>query len=154
MNKTLVFTLILLGVAWSTSAQPATIAAQGYARETPPGPPMSAAFVSLHNTGRSEQVLTGIELPGLEGASADLHSTISEGGVNRMRPLQKVVIAAGAHLEMVPGGLHLMINGLRLQAGDQLPLRLLFSDGSSVDILLPIVGLSDDSENHHHHQHG
>ncbi|AWF79773.1 hypothetical protein BTJ40_02430 [Microbulbifer sp. A4B17] len=151
MKKVLAFAFLIAVLVLSKEAYSIGIMAEGYARETPPGPSMSAAFVSLRNTGDSSQVLTGVELPGAEDASADLHTTVSENGINRMRPLDQVTIAAGASVEMAPGGLHLMIKGLRLQAGEQLSLRLLFADGSSVDILVPIVRIRDEGEHHHHH---
>ncbi|WP_444959262.1 copper chaperone PCu(A)C [Microbulbifer sp. ZKSA002] len=153
MKKVLAFAFLITALLVSKGAYSIGITAEGYARETPPGPSMSAAFVSLHNTGDSSQVLTGVELPGVEQASADLHTTISENGINRMRPLDQLTIAARASVDMAPGGVHLMIKGLRLQAGEELPLRLLFADGSSVDILVPIVRMSDEGEHHHHH-HG
>ncbi|WP_445363110.1 copper chaperone PCu(A)C [Microbulbifer sp. ANSA003] len=153
MKKVLAFAFLITALLVSKGAYSIGITAEGYARETPPGPSMSAAFVSLHNTSDSSQVLTGVELPGVEQASADLHTTISENGINRMRPLDQLTIAAGASVDMAPGGVHLMIKGLRLQAGEELPLRLLFADGSSVDILVPIVRMSDEGEHHHHH-HG
>ncbi|WP_444929529.1 copper chaperone PCu(A)C [Microbulbifer sp. SSSA002] len=151
MKKVLALAFLIAALAVSKNAYSMGIKAEGYVRETPPGAPMSAAFVSLHNTGEGSRVLTGVALPGIEQASADLHTTVAERGVNRMRPLAQLTIAAGASVEMAPGGVHLMIKGLRLQAGEQLPLRLLFADGSRVDILVPVIRVSDESEHRHHH---
>jgi copper(I)-binding protein len=49
-----------------------------------------------------------------------------EGGVMRMRPLERVELPAGKTVKLAPGGMHLMLEELRqpLKAGDRLPLVL------------------------------
>ncbi|MFA0810924.1 copper chaperone PCu(A)C [Microbulbifer epialgicus] len=126
---------------------------EGYARETPPGAPMSAVYLSLHNLGEQKRLLAAVELPGNQEAEADLHTTEYREGISRMRPLKQVAIAAGERLQMAPGGVHLMIRGLRLRAGDSLPLRLVFTDGFSLEIQVPVVGRDKTGKDHHHH-HG
>ncbi|WP_444923542.1 copper chaperone PCu(A)C [Microbulbifer sp. DLAB2-AF] len=146
LSSSLLYTLGALALTQS-------LMIEGYARETPPGAPMSAAYLSLHNTGKQPLQLTAVELPGGVEGAVNLHTTERERGVNRMRPLEKLSIAAGEKLQMMPGGIHLMIHGVRLQAGDTLPLRLLFDDGSSLEVVVPIMG-RDGLEKDHHHHHG
>jgi len=142
----------LLFIAKAHAVDP-HIEVDGYARATPPGAPMSAAYLSLHNTGARDLLLEAVELPGSQGGGADLHTTERSEGVSRMRPLKQVAIAAGQQLQMAPGGIHLMIHGLRLRAGELLPLRLVFNDGSSLEVQVPVVGQGTAEKDHHHH-HG
>ncbi|WP_323845638.1 copper chaperone PCu(A)C [Microbulbifer magnicolonia] len=127
---------------------------EGYARETLPGGAVSAAYLSLRNTGDSELRLQRVELPGREDAAADLHATVSEGGINRMRPLAELAIPGGQEVVMAPGGVHLMLHGVQLRAGEQLPLRLRFASGLVLDVAVPVVPLKAVSEDQHHHHHG
>ncbi|WHI50829.1 copper chaperone PCu(A)C [Microbulbifer sp. MLAF003] len=76
---------------------------EGYARETPPGAPMSAAYLSLHNTGEHLLLLKAVELRGKQDIGVDLHTTESSDGISRMRPLEQLAIAAGQKLQMAPG---------------------------------------------------
>ncbi|GAB2892856.1 copper chaperone PCu(A)C [Microbulbifer echini] len=156
MNKKTIRTGIFAGVLLLTLnafalTQPLSVT--GYARETPPGAPMSAAYLSLHNTGEQLLQLTAVELPGIDGGSVNLHTTGLEDGISRMRPLDKLVIAPGEQLQMTPGGVHLMIHGVRLHAGVSLPLRLLFSDGTSLQVQVPVMGLKAvEKDRHRHHR--
>ncbi|QFT53378.1 copper chaperone PCu(A)C [Microbulbifer sp. THAF38] len=157
MRKTVFFAwgLLISSLFYTVGVSALTnpLLVEGYARETPPGAPMSAAYLSLHNTGEHLLQLTAVELSGDTKGSANLHTTERAQGVSRMRPLEKLAIAAGEKLQMVPGGVHLMIHGVRLRAGESLPLRLLFADGSSLEVLVPIMGREALEKDHHRH-HG
>lgn len=122
----------------------------GFARETLPGMAMSAAYLSVRNSGGEAMRLTGVELPGLEDATADLHTTVNEDGVSRMRALPELAIPAGAAIVMAPGGVHLMLHGVRLRAGEQLPLRVHFADGRVVELSIPVRQLKAAAGHHHH----
>ena len=59
----------------------------------------------------------------------ELHAVIiNEEGIMRMRPMKEVNIAPNSPIQMIPGGLHLMIIGLAssLEDGDTIPLTLTF----------------------------
>lgn len=153
----LLATLLLAAVAGAEERQEegkkTSLQVEGYARETPPGVKMSAAYLTLHNHGTSVRRLLAVELPGQGQASADLHTTVEEDGISRMRPLELLEVPAGGHLRMAPGGVHLMLHGVRLRAGDQLPLRLRFADGQVIEISVPVRKLRATADPHRHH-HG
>ncbi|WP_346838745.1 copper chaperone PCu(A)C [Microbulbifer sp. SAOS-129_SWC] len=135
--------VLLVGLAWlGCAAAQATTAldVSGYARETPPGATMSAAYLSLRNSGKAPRRLVAVTLPDRDGAAAALHTTVVDDGINRMRPLAQLAIPAGATVAMAPGGVHLMLRGVRLQAGEQLSLRLHFANGSERNIRVPVRG--------------
>ena len=135
--------------------------AAGYAREMPPGAPMGAAYLRLRNLTGNEQMLEKIELPAHPAARVELHTTLQQDGVSRMRALKNLSLPGSGTLEMRPGATHLMVHGVRLKAGDRLAVKLVFADGSSHQLALPVLGLNDElptgmggaakDENHHHH---
>jgi copper(I)-binding protein len=53
-----------------------------------------------------------------------------EGGMMRMRAVDKLALPAGKAVELAPGGYHVMLMDLAkpLQEGDTVPLRLTFED--------------------------
>ena len=61
----------------------------------------------------------------------ELHAVIiNEEGVMRMRPRKEINITPDSPIQMIPGGLHLMIMGLAspLKDGDTIPLTLTFQN--------------------------
>lgn len=142
--------LLLAAGAAAAGEQKATLEIGGYARETPPGVAMSAAYLTLHNRGTAARRLRAVELPGRAQASAELHTTVEESGVSRMRPLEQLEVPAGGSLRMAPGGVHLMLHGVQLRAGDRLPLRLRFADGQVIEISVLVRKLRATADPHHH----
>ena len=122
----------------------------GYAREMPPGAVMGAAYLTLINSSPRERRLLKVELPANEQASAALHTSEEVNGVSRMRPLTEITLAQHGRLEMRPGATHLMLHGVRLQDGDQLALRLVFADGETVELQIPVYSAVIAEHQHHH----
>jgi len=58
----------------------------------------------------------------------------------RMRRLERIEIPAGETLSLEPGGLHLMLIGLKedLQPGGQVDLTLTFDDGAQTQVQAPV----------------
>jgi copper(I)-binding protein len=69
-----------------------------------------------------------------------LHETTLVQGISRMREVERLPIAAGATVELKPGGLHLMLMQpeVSLKEGAALPLRLSLEDGRKVDGALQV----------------
>jgi copper(I)-binding protein len=102
--------LLLLGLGTVATAAPRTacmpVVTQAWVRMTP-AMPMGAGFFSLRNPCRSDIVLAGAASPRFGDVS--MHETRVEGGVSRMRPLDRVVLRPGERVEFAPGGRHLML---------------------------------------------
>jgi copper(I)-binding protein len=119
-------TLRLLLLAAILSALPAAAqsvkVANAWARATVPGQNTGAAYFEI--TSSVDAVLTAAGSPA--AARTVLHTMSMEGGVMRMRPLERVELPAGKTVKLAPGGMHLMLEELRqpLKAGDRLPLVL------------------------------
>ena len=100
--------------------------------------PQAAAYVSLKNSGRTEDTLLAVGSPISD--TVTLHESSREGGIVRMVQLNQLVMPAGMVVEMAPGDLHLMLLHLRvaMQSGKKLPLRLWFARAGLLEIEVPI----------------
>ena len=86
----------------------------------PPGAPMAAGYFALKNPGREALQLVGVRSASFE--SVEMHETVEENGVSRMRALARVEVPAGGQVAFEPGGKHLMLMGPKL--GDTPPAEL------------------------------
>lgn len=124
--------------------RPASIQVEdAWARQAPMMPPMGqmgastgngAIYVTLRNEGSGADALLGATSTAAE--DVELHETIRDGDVMRMRPVAKLEIPAGAALEMKPGGIHIMLINLRrgLRPGDRVPVTLTFEHAAPVSL--------------------
>jgi len=97
-----------------------------WARTTPPGVQMGAVYFRLHNaTSKSDRLL---KLRTSVAAAAEVHRTEIVEGMARMREVSVLHVAPGEKLEFAPGGLHVMLMGLKgpLKEGQTFPLELVF----------------------------
>jgi len=118
-----------------------------WARQAPMMPPMGhmhtasgtgAVYVTLRNGGSDPDALLGATSDAAE--QVELHETLREGDVMRMRPVANLEIPAGAALEMKPGGFHIMLIDLRreLRPGDRVPVTLTFEHAAPVSLEVPV----------------
>jgi len=112
-----------------------------YARATAPGQPTGGAFLRLENRGKAADRLLSASAE--VGRSTELHSMAMEGDVMRMREVEAIEIPAGRHVELKPGGLHVMLMGLKgpLKEGDKFPLRLKFEKAGEVTVTVNVEGV-------------
>jgi copper(I)-binding protein len=123
-----------------------SLAAQGadvsigdpYARAVPPGQPNSAVFMSIANQSGQNQALVGAESAASE--IVELHTHVEEDGMMRMRRIEKIEVPAGETVSLKPGGLHVMLIGLKqpLEPGEAVDLTLIFEDGSRTPVQAPV----------------
>ena len=102
---------LLLASTLSTSVLAELVVEEGYVRKPIPGRSMSAAFMTVRNTGAEDFVLTSATLVGT--GSVEIHTHTHDDGVMRMRQLHELTIKAGDAVTLEPGGLHLMIFGIK-----------------------------------------
>jgi periplasmic copper chaperone A len=108
-----------------------------WARATPGNATSGAAYVTLTETGAAD-TLTGASTPA--ASTAELHETISDNGVMKMRPVGPVALTPGQAVKMAPGGMHIMLMGLKapLKAGATFPLTLTFAHGAPVTVTVAV----------------
>jgi len=128
--------------------RPASIQVEeAWARRAPKMPAMGhahaasgngAVYVTLRNAGPYPDALVGASSDAAE--TVELHETIRDGDVMRMRPVAKLEIPAGATLAMKPGGLHVMLINLKrdLRPGDRVPVTLTFTHAAPVSLEAPV----------------
>ena len=121
-----------------------------YARAVPPGQPNSAVFMGITNATGSDRALVSAE----SGASevVELHTHTMEEGMMKMRKVDKIDLPAGETVALAPGGLHVMLIGLKdqLAPGGEVAVKLTFDDGTSADITAPVREVQPPMGHKHH----
>lgn len=107
-------------------------------RAAPPGAMMLAGYMALGNTGDAPVVLVAADSDAFGDVS--MHRTVEEGGVARMRPLERVTVAPGQRVTFAPGGMHLMLMQPKraLHPGDKVAIRLRQADGTATPVEFPV----------------
>jgi periplasmic copper chaperone A len=124
-----------------------------WARATVPGQKTGSVYVDL--TSAADSALVAIGSPVAE--RAELHSMSMDGGVMRMRALPRIELPAGKTVKLAPGGMHVMLVGLKqpLKAGDKIPVTLsLQASGMSPTTLkleIPVRAADAAAESAHKH---
>lgn len=107
-------------------------ARDGWIRAVPPQAPVRAGYIRLHNPGPHEIVIDAVRSDAF--GAIEIHEMHEVEGVMRMRRVPSLTLAPQQSVELVPGGLHLMLfrPTAPLQEGEKA--RLVFS-GPSGDVL-------------------
>jgi copper(I)-binding protein len=127
------------------------VISQPYARATMPGAKVAAAYMQLRNTGKAPITLVSAASPVCD--KVELHTMSMEGGIMRMRELQNgVTIPPGGTISFVPGGMHLMLMGLRQQLtpGTAVAVTLNFSGAPSQTLQFPVQAMGNSGGQHQH----
>jgi copper(I)-binding protein len=112
-------------------ADPAGIQVQhAWSRAMPAGA-TGVVYLTIVDQGAPD-TLTGVSSP--VAASAELHESINDNGVMKMRSVASLPVAPGKPVTLAPGGYHIMLTGLKqaLVAGTTFPLTLTFAKGGSL----------------------
>lgn len=139
MYKTLLAVAVVcgLGAPLALAGNPISVK-DPYARAVPPGQPNSAVFMAISNDGADDRAL----LSAASGVAdvVELHTHLMEDGMMKMRRVDQIDLPAGETITLAPGGLHVMLIGLKqqLQPGDDVPLTLTLDDGSELSLTAPV----------------
>lgn len=109
-----------------------------YVRAVAPGHPNSAAFMVLKNSSEQDRAL--ITAHSNVSKVVELHTHKKEGGMMRMRQVDKIIIKSGSKTILKPGGFHVMFIGLKqeLKAGNKVDLELEFDNGEKIKLSVPV----------------
>ncbi|MEZ5614803.1 MAG: copper chaperone PCu(A)C [Rhodocyclaceae bacterium] len=108
---------------------------------TVPGQTVAAAYLTLESPKDARVVSAESDVAG----TVQFHAMSMQGDVMRMRRLETLDLPAGRPLRLAPGGIHMMLTGLRapLRPGGAVVLRLTLAEsgGASrvVTLRLPVV---------------
>jgi protein SCO1/2 len=113
---------------------------QPWAWATAPGASVGVVYFDIVNSGAADEL---VRIDSSAAQSVEMHSMTTAGGLMHMRPVTALAIAAGGRLRFRPGGLHVMLVGLKapLQAGGHVPLTLTFLRSGRVSVEAGIRGL-------------
>lgn len=111
----------------------------GFTRAMLPGQPVGGGFVTIKNTGTTDDMLIAAESPA--SGRVELHEMAMVGDVMKMRQLKDgIPVPAGATVELKPGGLHMMFMDVKdpFVEGAQVSVKLTFAKAGSVELVLPV----------------
>lgn len=129
----------------------------GFSRATLPNAPVAGGFVTITNTGTTEDRL--IAASSEVADHVEVHEMAMQGDVMQMRELTEgLVIPAGETVTLKPGSFHLMFMGLKqlLVEGETVSVTLTFEQAGEVTLPLAIGAINAKSSNGHdgHGAHG
>lgn len=112
-------------------AQPSTVAVENVWSRAQIAGRNGAVYLTLTGKGEGDR-LTGVRSP-LSG-TAEIHETIMDQGVMKMREVPGLAVAPGATVTLAPGGLHIMLMALKqpLTEGQTVSLTLVFEKAGEV----------------------
>jgi copper(I)-binding protein len=122
-----------------------------WARATPKGATVGAGYLTITNKGtEADRLIGGSAAP---AARFEVHTTVMENGVARMRQVTALEIKPGETVELAPGGMHVMFMGLKqpLRQGQTVKGTLVFEKAGTVAIEFTVQGIGAPAGGGHKH---
>lgn len=123
---------------------------EGYALQSIPGAPNSAAFGRFVNEGDDDIRL--VSATSAVSNRTELHAHSMVDGVMKMREVPEVVVPAGESVMLERGGLHVMFLGVSrpLAPGEQAEFSVLDDNGNSYAFEVPVKAFKRQGNSHSH----
>ena len=115
-------------------------------------------YLEIRNQGTADDHLVAVSTP--LAKKVELHRSTMEEGIHRMEKVESIVVPAGGAVELAPGGLHVMLIGLKfmLMAEETIPVTFTFERSGAITtgVAVETRGGSDDDHGGHddHSGHG
>ena len=124
-----------------------------WARATPGKARNGGAYVTVVNGAAAADRLIGVK--GDVAKRVEIHTHLMDKGVMHMRRVDGIDLAAGAKIQMKPGGYHVMFIGLHapLKKGSSIPLTLVFEKAGEVKTDVKVMGVGAMGHGGHGHGH-
>ena len=121
-----------------------------WTRATPPGAKVGGGFMQLRSSGAADRVV-GASSP--VAGRVEMHVTVREGDVMKMREVTAFEVPAGGTFELKPGGAHLMLVDLKrpLKKGEKVPLTLKLEKGGELNMELTVEEMGARQPAHQRH---
>lgn len=105
-----------------------------WSRANPPMAHAGAVYLTITNTGDAPDRLVATSTEAAE--AAHLHTHLVENDIAKMRPVEAIEIEPGESLTLEPGGLHIMLMGLKrtFAEGDTFDMELTFAEAGTVEV--------------------
>jgi len=110
----------------------------------------AAAYFSLHNHTQSDDELIGAS--STISDAVEIHESKMENDVMTMNMVMSVPLAAGEELSFEPGGLHVMLVGIKqeLKKGDHFELTLHFKNHADITVNIKVDDQAPTRDEHGH----
>lgn len=101
-----------------------------------------AAFMTIANAGNEADRLITVQTTAAD--RAELHMSSMKDGIMKMQPVDGIDIPANGTVALQPGGLHVMLFGLKapLKEKDKVPMTLTFEKSGRVDVDVQVESLA------------
>ena len=143
--------IVCLALLMTSTAWADVTVENAWARATPPGAKTAAGYMVLRNNGGADRLI-GAASPAAE--RVEMHTTVRDGDIARMREVKNYAIPANARFELKPGAAHLMLVNPKapLTAGQKVPVVLKFEKIGEVSVQLEVrpLGAAHDPHKGHH----
>ncbi len=102
-------------------------------RLPPPVAKTAAVYMTIRNDADADAAVVGAAAPGV-ARRAMIHAMAMADGRMRMKPVRRLRIPAHGEARLAPGGLHLMLTGLKrpLRAGETIRIELMLEAGGKI----------------------
>lgn len=121
--------------ALAVTAQPTPVTVRdAWVREPVASRKTTAAFLVIENAGTVKRAIVSATSEAAE--TVELHEMVRDGAMMKMSPVTAIDVPANGKTELKPGGLHIMMFGLKKQpvAGDTVRLTLTLDDGTKATV--------------------
>ena len=120
--------------------------------EAPPVTKVMAGYMKINNHSGNDLKITSAKSALFK--RVEIHLTEMKNGMMSMVKQENLNIKAKSHIELKPGGLHMMLMGKLkpINKGSKIPVTLTLNNGETVQINL-IVKIDNEPQVMHHHHH-
>jgi copper(I)-binding protein len=138
--------------AASAGTPPGLSVTGAWARATPPGTTVAAVYLVIDNTAGEADRLLAISTD--RAGSAEVHTIVHDGDLAMMRRVEPLQVGAGERILFEPGGIHVMLMGLKspLAEGQSLTLVMTFERAGirRVEARVMAATSAPQAAGHHH----
>ncbi len=128
---------------------PVVEVSEAWARATTSSARVGGVFLTMKATGGPDRVVSASS-PVSE--KVELHETIRDGNVMRMREVPALVVPAGEAVVLKPGSYHIMLIGLKrpLNRGETFPVTITFEKAPAVTATVTVQAAGAGGMGHRH----
>ena len=129
---------------------PSVEVSDAWARATTSSARVGGAFMTLKAVGGADRVMS-VSSPVAE--KIELHETINDGGVMKMREVLQLALSPGQPIVLKPGSYHIMLIGLKrpLNRGESFPLTVTFEKAPPVTATVTVQAAGASAPGHQGH---
>ena len=132
--------LLVLGIVGRAlvAQETGVIARDAWVRVPAPSKDETALYVALENHGAQRRAVVAVSSD--VAATAEMHEMRMAGKMMSMSPIAQIAIPAHGKTELRPGGVHIMLFGLKSRPaiGDSVHVTLALDDGSTIPVIATV----------------